>query len=451
MSAEPATQNQRPIPIVPGHWPLIGHTTSLLRQRTAFTSALSSYGDVVKIYLGPLPTYVVTSPDLVYRLLVVEGSKFDKGILFDRFRPYFGNGIAMSNGDFHKQQRRLVQPAFHRDRLARYAETMAQASQELVESWKPGETVELDQSLQHLVVTIVGRTLFSAELGGEMIAEAQRSMPIIIKQGMVRALSPGIVAKLPIPGNRQFDHAIARLQEIIQGLIAARRQDPADRGDLLSALLLARDEDTDESMDDQQIYDEVVTLLTGGIETTALALAWFFHEVTKHPDIEQRIFAEIDQVFADEPVTLEGISHLDYTQRAVTEVLRKYPIWLLMRRSHTDVELGGFHIAAGSEVAFSPHALHHDPRYYPDPERFDPDRWLPERAAALPKGAYIPFGAGARQCIGNLFARNEIAIVVATIMKHWRLIPVPGKPVRAKITGAAYPSQLPMTVGLRHA
>lgn len=454
MGADPATANADTadgpvVPVAPGRWPLLGHTPSLLRKRLVFTSSLGGLGGIVKIYLGPLPTYFVTSAEMVARVLVQDGAKFDKGAMFDRFRPYFGNGLAMSNGSFHHRQRRLVQPTFHRERIAHYAETMVAAVTEVTDSWTSGQVVEFDKVMHELAVTTIGRTLFSTDLGEAAVTEAQRSMPIVIKQGMVRALSPKIVERLPIPGNRRFDQAIVRLRGIVHDVITTGRADGTDHGDVLSMLLLARD-DAGEGMSDQQVHDEVVTLLTGGIETTALALSWFFHEIARQPEIERRFHAEVDDVLDGRPVTASDLPRLEYTRRITNEVLRKYPIWLLMRRTHEDVDLGGVRIPSGSEVAFSPHALHHDPRYFPEPDVFDPDRWSPERTAALPKGAYVPFGAGARQCIGNVFAQTEIAIAAATIAGRWRLVPVAGRPVRTKVTGAAYPSQLPMTVVARH-
>ncbi|MET0233625.1 MAG: cytochrome P450 [Kibdelosporangium sp.] len=435
------------LPVAPGRWPLLGHTPSLLRRRFGFTSSLTGLGDVVKVYLGPLPTYVVTSPDLVHRILVTDGKKFDKGIMFDRFRPYFGNGLAMSNGAFHDSQRRLVRPAFHVRRIAGYTEVMSRVAQSVAGSWQPGQVIEVDQAMNELSVSIVGETLFATKLGRSAIAEAQRSMPIVIKQGMVRALSPGFVGRLSIPGNRRFDQAIDRLRQVVLDVIAEGRAQQADRGDVLSMLLAAKDDDTGEPMTDQQVYDEVVTLLTGGIETTALALAWMFHELARHPAIERRWLDEIDAL-GGRPVTHDDLPKLPYTNQIAREVLRRYPIWLVMRRTNTEVRLGGVIIPPSTEIIISPHALHHDPRWFPDPGRFDPDRWDPARATP-PAGSYVPFGDGGRKCIGNHFALAEIAIAAAAIGSRWRLVPVADKKVRVKVTGAAYPSRLPMTAVAR--
>jgi cytochrome P450 len=426
------------VPVAPGRWPFLGHTPALLRQRFAFTSALHEHGEIVKLYLGPAPAYFVTSPRLAHEVLVTAGPKFRKGAMFDKFRPFVGNGLVLSNGDFHLRQRRLMQPAFHRDRLAAYAKIMQRAATELSESWRAGEVRQIEQDMQGLAVTIVGEALFSTELGQEAVAEARRSIFVIIQQGMIRALSPKFVEKLPVPGNRRFDEAIARMQAIVLDVIRDWRTEGIDRGDLLSTLLLA-------GMTDEQARDEVLTLLTAGIETTALALAWTFHELGRHPEVEARVHAEVDAVLDGRPVTDDDIVRLGYVRQVVDEVLRRYPLWLLMRRTLTEVTLGDVTLPEGAEVIVSPHALHHDPASFADPDRFDPGRWTPARVAELPRGAFIPFGAGGRQCLGNRFAQNEIVITVATVAARWRLVPVPGRPVRVKFTSAAYPESLPMT------
>jgi cytochrome P450 len=434
------------VPVAPGRWLILGHTPAMLRRRVGFTSSLRWHGDIVKIYLGPLPTYFLTSPELVNRVLVAEAANYSKGAIFDRFRPFMGNGLVMSQGAFHLRQRRLVQPAFHHSRLASYAETMVRVTTELTDTWRAGEVRQVDDDMQRLAITVVGETLFSTELGKRAIAEARRAIPVVLKEGMIRALSPKIFERVPVlPANRRFDHAIERLRHVVLEVIAAWRADGADRGDLLSMLMLARDEDTGEGMTDQQVYDEVITLLTAGSETSAVALTWFFHELAQHPDIERRVRAELDEVLAGQPPTFADVPKLVYTRRVVDEVLRMYPIWILMRRALVDVELGGVRMPAGTEFMLSPYSLHLDPRHYEHPDRFDPDRWLPARAASVPKGAYIPFGAGARQCIGKAFAQTEITIAAATVMARWQLVPVPDKPVRLKVTSAAYPSRMPMT------
>jgi cytochrome P450 len=431
-----------PVPVAPGRLPLLGHTPALLRQRFTFTSSLRDHGDLVKVYLGSIPAYFVTSPELTHRVLVSDAASFRKGAMFDKFRPFVGNGLVTSNGPFHLRQRRLVQPAFHRDRIARYAATMQKTVAEVAGSWQPGQVREVNEDMQALAVTIVGKALFATELGQSAIDQARESLPIVIKHGMIRALSPAVVEKLLIRGNRQFDRAVQRMRSVVLDVIAQWRATGTDQGDLLSMLLMARDEGG-QGMTDQQVYDEVVTLLSAGIETSALALAWLWHEIGQHPEVERRLHQEIDEVLAGRPAGIEDVPRLTYTQQVINEVLRMYPIWILMRRTVQEVELDGVRVPLNTEVTVSPHALHFDPRSFREPHRFDPDRWTPERLADIPRHAFIPFGAGSRQCLGNVFAQTEMVIAVATIAARWRL--VPAAPVKVKYLSTAYPVRLSMT------
>ncbi|WP_340685689.1 cytochrome P450 [Amycolatopsis coloradensis] len=433
------------VAVAPGRWPLLGHTVPMLRDPVKLLSSLRSHGDVVRLDFGPMPVYLVTTPELAWRLLAVDAAKFDKGIVFDKMRPLFGDGLATSNGAFNQRQRRMMLPAFQRSRIALYAETtMTKVAVDLADAWKPGEVVEFDRRMQDLALTVSGRTLFSTELGDDALTEIRRSIPIMLKYVMVRAFSPKFAERLPIPANREFDAAAVRLRRVIGDAVVQARGKGGDQGDLLSMLLLAEDDETGEKMTDRQVEDEVITILTTGAETTAVALAWFFHEIGARPEIERRFHAEVDEVLAGGPARFEHVPRLVYTQRIINEVVRRTPPVILMRRAREDVELGGVRIPAGTEVAVSQHTLHRDPRWFPDPERFDPDRWEPERAAEVPKGAFIPFGAGARLCPGHQFAPTEIALVAATIGARWRMEPVPGVKVFPKIKATMQPNRLPM-------
>jgi cytochrome P450 len=321
---------------------------------------------------------------------------------------------------------------------------MRTAVSTLSDSWQPGEIREINKDMQGLAVTIVGEALFGTELGGSAIEETRRSIPVILRQGMIRALSPELVGRLLVRGNRRFDQAAQRMHTVVSGLIDGWRADGVDRGDLLSMLLMARDSDG-VTMTDQQAYDEVVTLLSAGIETSALALAWLFHEIGQHPDVERRVHEEIDQVLAGRPVTFDDVPKLTYLRQVITETLRMYPVWILMRRTMRSINLGGARLPEGTEVTISPHALHFDPRSFTDPTRFDPDRWVPDRVTDVPRGAFIPFGAGTHQCVGNTFAQLEMAVTVATIASRWRLVPVPDRPLEVTYSNAAYPTRLSMT------
>ncbi|SDN04144.1 cytochrome P450 [Allokutzneria albata] len=432
-----------PVRVAPGRWPLLGHTPALVRRPVQFTAGLREHGDVVKLFLGPLQTYFLTNPELIHRVLVTDGSSFGSGIMFRKFRPYAGNGLALSDGPFHRRQRRLMLPAFGQQHLRRYAEIWVRATTALAESWRPGEVRQIDADMQALAMTNVGEALFGTELGEEAIREARRSIPLVIQLGMYRVLSPGFVEKLPLPFNRRFDQATARMKAVVHGLLASRDPD-TDHGDLLSTLLLARDADTGERMTREQVHDEVMTLLTAGTETTALILAWTCHELGRNPGMAERVRAEVDQVLGGRPATFDDLPALACTGQVVNEVLRMYSLWILMRRTEQEIDLGPVRLRPGDEVMFSPLALHTDPRYWDHPDVFDPDRWATDRVKSLPPGVFLPFGNGIRQCIGHLFARAEVVIGVATIFARWRL--APAGPVRVRYTTIAYPRGMPMTV-----
>ncbi|MEU7529084.1 cytochrome P450 [Saccharothrix sp. NPDC042600] len=429
---------KREAPTVPGRLPLIGHTPAMLRQRLAFTARLRSHGDLVRVWLGPLPVHFATTPELVHQVLSGPGEKFGKGLLVDKLRRAFGNGLVSTDGEFHRRQRRMIQPALRQPALERHAAVMTESAAVLVDSWRPGQLLRFDRVMQDFTIGVVGRTLFSTDFDPRVSAEIRRHTATMIRLGVVRALAP---AWLALPVNRRFDDAVAHVHRVVDDIVAHRR---TDRADLLSTLVEARDEHG-LPMNARQVRDEVVTLLVAGSETTGVALSWLFHELAANPDVADRVHAEVDEVVGRRPATLADVPELRYTRRVIAEVLRKYTLWIMTRRTGADVTLGGVDLPAGADVAFSPHALHHDPLSHPAPERFDPDRWLPDRAALVPRGAYVPFAGGLHHCPGHQFAQYELAIATATIAARWRLVPVPGTPVRPKVVGLMYPDRLPMT------
>lgn len=432
--------------VAPGRLPLLGHTLQLLGRRTDFTGALRQHGDLVRIHLGPMPCYVATDKDLVQQILVAGADKYERGMLFEKLRPLMGSGLATADGQQHRRQRRLMQPAFHRRQIAGYVAGMVRLAAGLVDSWREGESRAIDEDMQLIASTVVADALFSTSLDTTARDEAIRNVTLVVDQVTARALSPAVLGRLPLPVNRRYDQAVEQLRLVVSQVVAARRADPDNHDDLLSMLLAARDAESGEGLTDQEIHDQVMTLFAAGVETTARMLAWFFHEVGRRPDIEERLRAEITGVLAGAQITVEHVPQLTYTRQVIDEVLRHYAVWLLMRRSTMEVELAGTRLPAGTEFIVSPYGLHHDPRYFPDPERFDPDRWSPERVGSVPRGAYLPFAAGVHNCIGNMFAVTEITVVAATVLSRVRLVPVPGKPVRTKTTNLPIPSQLPMTV-----
>ncbi|MEH1128142.1 cytochrome P450 [Micromonospora sp. CPCC 206061] len=437
-------------PTAPDRLPLLGHALALRRRPLDFLQSVRRLGDVVRVYLGPRPAYVVNDPELVRHVLVTEARRFDKGAFFDKVRAIVGNGLVSSNGAFHLRQRRLMQPAFHRGQIAGYADIMSDYITKWSASWRPGQVLSVHDEMHEIALTLIGKTLFSSDLGEEAVAEVKRSIPIIRDGVTRRTLSPvELLEKLPTPANRRFEQAIVRTRRVIDQVIEAYRADDTDHHDLLTMLLRARDRDTGETMTAEQVSDEVVTIMLAGSETTANTMAWAFYRLGQHTDIADRVAAEAADVLGGRRVRYDDLERLEYTGRVLSEVVRLYPLWLVMRRSVTDVRIGDVPLPRDTQVILSPLAMHRDPELFADPLSFDPDRWLPERAAAIPKHAFIPFGSGNRQCIGDGFGWTEAMIALTTIAARWRLTPVPGRPVSEAVAATVYPSQLPMTVEAR--
>ncbi len=291
---------------LPRSLPLLGHALHLLRDPWTFLTTARSLGDIVEIRIGPRPAYLVNSPDLIRRMLVGDARKYSKGVQFDKLRPVLGNGLVTAAGEEHLRHRRLVQPAFHHSRIAGYAMVMREQSLEKAASWRDGAQIALDRELAQLALKIVGKTLFTTELGSEVVDEVIRSMPTVLGGITKRALAPKLLEKLPTAENRRFNEANVRLRGVVDRIIAEYRQSGTDHGDMVSMLLLARDDATGEGLDDAQVRDEVVTMLIAGTETTSTALSWVFHVMGQRPDVEARLHAEIDEVLGDGPMTFRA-------------------------------------------------------------------------------------------------------------------------------------------------
>lgn len=440
----------RTVPRAPGRIPLLGHAWSLWREPYGFVKSLRKAGDLVRIDLGTLPVYFVNDAALAHEVMVTKARSFEKGRFFDRLRSLVGNGLVTADSVTHRRHRRLVQPMFHRARIAGYARIMTEQAQRMTEDWQPGRTVAVDEAVADFVISTLARTMFSGELGRPAEEAVRRNVPVIIETLLLRSASPKLLDRVPIRPNRRFDAAQHELHEVIDGVIAAAREEgDTDQPDLLSTLLAARDADTGEALTDIEIRDELGTILFAGAETAVSTLAWAFYEIARRPEVEEAVLAEIDTVIGDRPVTFEDVPKLEYIRRVIDEVVRLHSVTLLMRRSTEYVELGGVTLPPSTEVAFSLYALHQDPRWFPEPQRFDPDRWLPERSGDIPREAFVPFGSGARKCIGDAFAWTEVPILIATVLAHWKLRPAPGEPPREAISAMPHPDRMPMVVERR--
>ncbi|MEV4559521.1 cytochrome P450 [Kitasatospora sp. NPDC049285] len=441
--AKSAVARSGVVPLAPGGLPLVGHLIPLARRRLDYLLELRGLGDLVRIRVGSSDFYVVNSPQLLNQVLVTRADSFDRGRVFAKARAFAGYGIATSDGAYHLKQRRMMMPAFHVARLREYAEAMVEESTRLTGRWQAGQRVDLDRAMHRLLCAITARTLFRQGLSEEAAAEVSKHLDTLLKGVLWHTIAPDLLGSLPTPGNRRFDRAGTELRELVTDFVQAYLADPTDRGDLLSMLVAARDDGTDQGMTSEQLLDEVLTIFFSGMETSATTLSWLFHELGRNPELYERLTDEVDSVLQGRNAGFDELPQLVFTRRLVTEALRLYtPPWILMRTSNTEVDLGGAQLPAGTNLVYSLTAMHRDPALYAQPDRFDPDRWADPEL----KAPYMPFGGGRHKCIGDHFAMTEMVIVVATIVARWRLVPVPGVEVREIAHGTLRPSSLPMTV-----
>ena len=404
--------------------PVLGHALKMWRRPLQFIASLPAQADLVELRFGPRRAYLAASPEMTMAVLL-DARTFDKGgPLFDKARALVGNGLVSSGFDDHRTQRRMVQPAFHRSRMPGYAALMREEIDTTVRSWQPGVPFDVSDAMHALTLRITARTIFATTVGDQAVEVVSRCMPLIMRGVYQRMVAPlGWKEKLPLPGNRRYNSVRAEMHEVITETIRAWRRDGTDHGDVLSILV------GNQGLSDDEVYDQVMTMLIGGTETTGNTMAWVFHLLSQHPEVERRLHGELATVLGGRLPDFEDLPRLEYTWRVLTETLRMYPpAWLLTRVATRDTELAGHPLPAGAIVLYSPYALSHDSRHFDDPERFDPDRWLPERAADVPRGAMVPFSAGNRQCIGEAFGQAETTLALAGIASRWRLLAGSGTP-----------------------
>ncbi|MFN8571327.1 MAG: cytochrome P450 [Gemmatimonadaceae bacterium] len=399
------------------------HVLRMVREPLDFLTELArTYGDVVRFRLGGEEMYLVSHPEAIRDVLVTQQRSFKKGRALERARVLLGNGLLTSEGDFHLRQRRLMQPAFHRQRIAAYAQTMVEYARRRSQKWTSGDTIDVHADMMALTLAIVGKTLFDADVEGEArdIGDALNDAFSAFRMSAFLPLGQ-LLQWLPLPASIRFRRGRSRLEQTIYRVLAERRTTGADTGDLLSMLLQARDTEGDGTgMTDRQIRDEALTLFIAGHETTAVALSWTWYLLAQHPEIEARWHRELDRL-PNTPLTADTLLQLPYTRQLLTEAMRLFPpAWIIGRRALEDVVIGGFRIPANGIVLMSQWIVHRDARWFPDPERFDPDRWAADAPTERFKFSYFPFGGGARVCIGEPFAWMEGILVLATIGQRWR-------------------------------
>jgi cytochrome P450 len=403
-----------------------------LREPLAFLQETARrYGDMAYVRVGPFHSYVINHPDLIREVLVTKGKSFVKWERQKRvFRKIDGDGLINSEGEFWLRQRRLIQKAFQHGRLARYAGTAVELTRRRLDRWAAGAAINLDAEMSGLALEITGETLFGVDLRDQVAwlgATAEALRETFIHEFLAPVPLPDW---LPLPSKRRMRRAIRDLDAFITGVIRDRRASGEDKGDLLSMLLLAVDEQGDGTgMTDRQARDEAVTLFNGGHDSTSAALAWAGYFIARHPGVQERLRDELAAVLGGRAATFDDLPRLTFTEMVVKESLRLCPPTsaLFTREAITEVELGGYRLSRGSLVALSPYITQRDPRWFPEPERFDPDRFGPGRVEDIPEYAYFPFGAGPHVCVGNTFAMMEITLVVATLVQRFQLELMPGQ------------------------
>ena len=425
--------DRRQLPPGPPEWPIVGQAWRLLRDSIGLMQETATYGDLATMSVKPALIYLLNHPDLIREVFVTHHKQVGRGQFGGTLKYLLGDGLVTAEGAFHLRQRRLMQPHFHRRRIATYGEIMADYAQRHQQRWTDGMQVDLADEMTDLTLHIVVKTLFDIDLPDDIqrigaafdfsnrYLTARNNQPLALRQ---------LFHRLPLPLTLRFRRELAFLDQTVAGLIAQRRQSDQEGDDLLSLLLHTMDDQADASdesaMTDQQVRDEILTLFSAGHETTAVALTWTGYLLAVHPEWQTRWHAELDDVLGDRPVTLSDLPHLTVTDQIITESMRLYPpIWTTGRAAFEPFELAGFSIPAGAMLAAPQIITHRDPRWYDEPLAFRPDRWTPEFRADLPQYAYYPFGGGPRRCIGDSFSWMEAQMVLATLGQHWRMHHIP--------------------------
>jgi cytochrome P450 len=408
---------------------LDGLTSPIRRDPLTFmTRAARQYGDIVGFRFLYVRTYLLVHPADIEDVLVTNARKFVKGRALRANKHLFGEGLLTSEGELWLRQRRLMQPAFHRARIAAYAGTMTDFAVRLMEGWKNGEQIDVHREMMRLTLQVVGKTLFDSDVERDA-PQVGKTLDLLLEFASDFRRLIFTPKWLPTARNLQAKRAIRLLDEIIFRIIREKRTSEKDTGDLLSMLLSVRDEDGSR-MNDQQLRDETITLFLAGHETTASALSWTWWLLAQHSQVETKLHAELQEVLGGRLPLMEDLPRLTYTGHVLTESMRLYPpAWAMARMAIEDHEISGYPVPRGTGIAASQWIVHRDPRWYDAPGKFLPERWEGDLLKRIPRLAYFPFGAGSRQCIGNAFAVMEATLVLATIAQRYRFQLVEGHSV----------------------
>ncbi|MBV8487469.1 MAG: cytochrome P450 [Planctomycetaceae bacterium] len=419
---------EREMPPGPRGGLLLGNTLDYVKDPLGFLErSAKTYGDVVKLRLGNLRIYLLVHPEHIEYVLRTHNEIFIKDRMTQTISPVVGQGLLTSEGDYWKRQRRLAQPTFQHQQIKRYAQQMVEQTGLMLDGWTGEEERDLHADLSSLTLAIVARTLFDTDVSHDARTVGD-SLRIMMDYSFAPMNWFWIREVLPLPSSRAYWRAIRRIDEIIYRMIEVRRGSDYDHDDLLSRLLHASEEDGGGSLTDRQVRDEAVTIFLAGHETTALALFYSFYLLANHPAVEQKLVTELESVLGGRLPTAEDVARLTYCEWILREAMRLYPpVWAIGREPLQDCEIGGYRVPRGTQLFLVQYLVHHDPRWYENPDVFRPERWDGDLARRLPRCAYFPFGDGPRTCLGNHFAMMEGILVLATIAQRYRLSLVPGQ------------------------
>ena len=420
---------------------------ALLRVRKnplIFLQDLASLGDLSRLQTGPLPPlFMINHPDLFKEILITKNDSFIKGRGVQLAKMLLGEGLVTNEYESHRRQRKLVLPAFHHSRLHYYGHIMAEITARHAEGWRHNRIIVAEQEMVSITLGIVAETLFGTKVGSIESGTISKAL-IDFQEAFVKIVNPftEILMKLPLPETRRIKKSRKVVDESIYRIINEHRKEPEKYQDLLSMLLSAQDEETGDGMSDEQVRDEAITLFIAGHETTAVALSWAWYLIGQHPEVDQRMFDEVQHVTEGRLPGFADIPRLTYVRQVISEVLRLYPpAWILTREAIEDVTIGGHLIPKGATIDMSPYLLHRDSRFWPDPEQFNPDRFSPENKGTIGKFAYLPFGSGVRGCIGEQFAWTEAILIMATLIQQWKFNLIEKNPVGIKPVLSLHPDR----------
>jgi cytochrome P450 len=397
----------------------------------AVTKVARDHGDVASITVGRYRVFLLSHPDHIKDVLVTNHRKFVKGPPLQESKRLIGEGLLTSEGDFHRSQRRIIQPVFHHERMLDYAGLMVERAGRVTERWRPGEVVDAQEAMVLLTMSVLAKSVLDADIADEQARETARALAACLER-FLRIASPyaRLLDQVRSGRTQEFEEILHRFDETVARIIRERKDKGTDGSDVLSRLMRAGAERPDDEMPERQLRDEILTFMIAGHETWSNSMAWTWYLLSEHPEFRERLHAEVDAVLGGRPATAEDVEDLRLVRWTYLESLRLYPpVWLIGRAAAVDHELDGHTIPAGSVVLISPWVVHRDPRWYPDAEEFRPERWDKDAAQRVPTFAYLPFSAGRRVCIGQPLATLSGTLFLSTIAQRWRLDIVPGHPI----------------------